>query len=104
MIKRIESSSVASERRMESPILILLAALSAGIFAATVRAANTVEFVTEVKPILETSCVRCHNPEKGKGGLRLDNKADAFKGGDDGVVIVPGDPAKSPLYTSTVLP
>jgi formylglycine-generating enzyme required for sulfatase activity len=34
----------------------------------------------------------------------LDNKADAFKGGNDGVVIVPGDPAKSPLYTSTIVP
>ena len=68
------------------------------------RAENAVDFVTQVQPLLETTCVRCHGPEKPKGGLRLDNKAAAFKGGEDGVVIVPGDPAKSPLYTSTVLP
>ena len=72
------------------------------------QAEDTVDFATQVQPILETSCVGCHGPAHGsshaKGGLRLDNKADAFKGGTDGVVIVPGDPTKSPLYTATILP
>ena len=74
------------------------------LFAANSSRAADVDFNKDVKPILENTCVRCHNPEKAKGGLRLDNKTDAFKGGDDGAAIVPGDPAKSPLYTSTQLP
>jgi hypothetical protein len=32
-----------------------------------------------------------------KGGLSLATKASTFKGGRDGVVIVPGDPANSML-------
>jgi formylglycine-generating enzyme required for sulfatase activity/mono/diheme cytochrome c family protein len=82
--------------------------LAVADFHPVARAADTVDFSGQIKPILEFNCVRCHGAsggkEKPKGGLSLDSKADAFKGGDDGVVIVPGDPAKSPLYTSTVLP
>jgi hypothetical protein len=34
-----------------------------------------------------------------KGGLSLQTKASTLKGGRDGVVVVPGDPAKSTLLT-----
>ena len=47
--------------------------------------------------ILETSCLRCHGPEKPKSKFRLDNRESALKGGDDGVDILPGNSAKSPL-------
>src|SRR5258708_3421992 len=83
---------------------LLISLLLAAFVSREVRAEDTVDFATQVQPILEQSCVRCHNPEKAKGKLRLDNKADAFKGGSDGLAIVPGNPAKSPLYTSTQLP
>jgi len=56
-----------------------------------------VDFVRDVKPILDTACLRCHGPEKPKGGFRLDTRAAAFKGGDTGVAILPGDSARSPL-------
>jgi len=61
--------------------------------AATTR----VEFARDVKPILETSCLRCHGPEKTKSKLRLDNREAALKGGENGVDIVPGNSVKSPL-------
>ncbi len=90
-----------------APVFAAICATLAA-FPQGAQAEDSVDFVTQVKPILETSCVRCHGPAHGsshaKGGLQLDSKAAAFKGGTDGVVIVPGDPAKSPLYTSTVLP
>ncbi|MDB6111985.1 MAG: hypothetical protein JWR69_3735, partial [Pedosphaera sp.] len=82
-------------------------AFTLAIPLASTRAEETVDFNAQIKPILEFNCVRCHaatEKEKPKGGLRLDNKAGAFKGGENGVVIVPGDPAKSPLHTSTILP
>ena len=56
-----------------------------------------VDFNRDIKPILETSCLRCHGPEKPKGGFRLDNRESALKGGDNGRDILPGDGAKSPL-------
>ncbi len=56
-----------------------------------------VEFTRDIKPIFEASCFRCHGPEKPKSGFRLDNRAAALKGGDDGVDIIPGKSAASPL-------
>jgi cytochrome c len=61
--------------------------------AATIQ----VDFARDIKPILEVSCVRCHGPEKPKSRFRLDNRAAALKGGENGVDILPGNSAKSPL-------
>jgi hypothetical protein len=59
---------------------------------------RTVDFLKDIKPIFEASCLACHGPDKQKGGLRLDVKAAALKGGDDyAPVIVPGKSADSPL-------
>ena len=61
-------------------------------------AANAPAFYTEkVKPILQTNCGKCHFDINHKGGLSLQTRAGTMKGGRDGVVIVPGDPAKSML-------
>ena len=70
----------------------------------TAWAAANVDFGAQVLPIFEKSCLSCHGPEKHKGGLRLDSKAAAFKGGDDGVVLVAGNAAKSDLYRRITLP
>jgi hypothetical protein len=57
-----------------------------------------VEFYAQIQPILEASCLECHQGGKPKGGLHLDTLAGALKGGkSDGAAIVPGDPAKSSL-------
>lgn len=56
-----------------------------------------VSFSADIRPILEKSCVRCHGPERPKGGLRLDSREAALKGGESGAAILPGDSAKSPL-------
>ncbi len=55
------------------------------------------EFGRDIQPLLKTHCLECHGPEKQKGGLRLDNRAAAMKGGDEGKVIVPGRSAESRL-------
>jgi cytochrome c len=61
-------------------------------------AANKPAFYTEkVRPILQTNCGKCHFDMNHKGGLSLMTKASTLKGGRDGVVIVPGDPANSML-------
>ena len=57
---------------------------------------------TEVDNILATRCVSCHGPEQKKGGLDLSRRGTAFKGGDSGVVIVPGSPEESPLVDKVI--
>jgi hypothetical protein len=60
-------------------------------------AVSIVDFDRDIKPIFETSCLRCHGPEKPRGRLRLDNRESAFKGGQHGEVILPGHSEKSSL-------
>ncbi len=57
----------------------------------------TVDFARDIQPLLADRCVKCHGPEKQKGGLRLDAKARAMQGGDDGKIIEPGKSAASRL-------
>jgi hypothetical protein len=52
-------------------------------------------FIERVKPLLESRCISCHGPDKAKGGLRLDSRAAALKGGESGPALVPGKPAES---------
>jgi hypothetical protein len=58
---------------------------------------RTVNFSTEVQPILERSCLKCHGPETHKSGFQLTTRAAALKGGERGVDILPGQSEKSPL-------
>ncbi|MCW3109093.1 MAG: hypothetical protein JWQ09_3599 [Segetibacter sp.] len=62
------------------------------------------ELNMQVKTILAHNCYKCHGPEKIKGELRLDSKKMIFKGGEDGPVIVVGDPLNSDLYRRISLP
>ncbi len=56
------------------------------------------QFQKEVRPVLEESCFKCHGPDKQKGGLRLDRKADMLGGGDSGEpAIAPGKSVESLL-------
>ena len=63
--------------------------------------ARPVDFVTDIKPILESSCLQCHGPEKAKGKLLLDTRDNALKGGENGADIIPGASAKSTLIHFT---
>ncbi len=62
-------------------------------------AKKDVTFATDIKPIFEKSCFKCHGPEveKPKGKFRADTLANVLKGGGEGVAVVAGDLAKSPL-------
>jgi len=60
--------------------------------------ASTPEFyTTKVQPIFQANCYRCHGGMNHRGGLNIQTRAGMLKGGHDGTVLVPGDPAKSLL-------
>jgi hypothetical protein len=56
-------------------------------------------FEKNVRPILSDRCYECHSTAKNssKGGLILDSRDGAFKGGDEGPSVVPGNLEKSLL-------
>ena len=56
------------------------------------RLAARVNFIRDVKPILEDNCVRCHDADSVMRGVRLDRKDRAM------MQIVRKKPDDSPLY------
>ncbi len=61
--------------------------------------ASAADFNTAVRPILAQHCLSCHGTQKQEGGLRLDQRAAALRGGDTYTpVIVPKSSETSPLF------
>jgi formylglycine-generating enzyme required for sulfatase activity len=84
----------------------LCVALLAGMTcrALPLFAADKVDFILEIKPLLEGACISCHKADKAEGELKLTTRALAMHGGEHGAALVPGKPADSKLYALTVLP
>src|SRR5262249_53930293 len=51
-----------------------------------------VTFATDVSPIVQAKCVRCHGEKTRKADLDLQTAAALLKGGESGAVVVPGKP------------
>src|SRR5262249_53774086 len=58
---------------------------------------HQINFVTEIKPIFEASCIRCHGRGRTKGEFRIDNRNTVLKGGESGPAVMPGKSAESYL-------
>src|ERR1043165_3341846 len=67
------------------------------------QAANRIDpaqaefFETKVRPILSSQCQSCHGTKQQLGGLSLDSRAAAIKGGGRGASIVAGRSEESLL-------
>jgi hypothetical protein len=55
-------------------------------------------FKTEILPIFEKHCLRCHDAKVKKGGLDLSTWEAALAGGESGLVVVSKQPSASRLY------
>ena len=55
------------------------------------------QFETQVRPILDEHCLKCHGSTKQWGSLRLDSRTAILKGGDSGPAAVAGEPNESLL-------
>lgn len=84
-------------RRFLLSTSILLAVADAS--ARRLSAEAPVDFATQIQPMLQQHCLDCHGQEKQRGGLRLDGRDSALRGGDEhGAAILPGKGEESPLY------
>jgi hypothetical protein len=80
-------------------LLISVARLPAAIDETKLPPASTnrIDFVRDIKPILDDHCLKCHGPSKPKSGFRVDDREALLKGGENGKDVIPGHSAKSPL-------
>lgn len=87
------------KRSIRAIRLLLLAFGSTGLLAPLPLGAAPVDFGRDIAPLLEEHCLKCHGAEKQKGGLRLDHKTEASKGGDSGdPLLVPHEAGRSLLF------
>ena len=54
-----------------------------------------VTYASDIKPIFDASCVKCHSGDKPKARLKLDTLDAVIKGGKDGPILKSGDSANS---------
>lgn len=109
-LKRLRAISAAtadlprgSERR-HLPALLMCGALTYAVLVPAVLAGEISPehlefFEAKVRPLLVEHCFECHSGQAKslKGGLRLDSRAAALKGGESGEAVVPGKPDQSHL-------
>jgi mono/diheme cytochrome c family protein len=105
--------AVASLWRHGIGVMIVGAALSAGLVAAAAPAtkshaariagkpaspsAGGVSYARQIKPLLTTKCYGCHGNGAAQGGYRMDTRESFITGGETHPVVRPGDSANSLL-------
>lgn len=86
---------------MKLPIAALPAfpCVAAAFFTAAVsRADEGLSFARDIQPMLEQSCLPCHNATRAEGGLVLESPRSMIEGGDSGSALKPGSPEESLLF------
>lgn len=61
-------------------------------------------FTDVIQPVLRSKCQSCHRPGKTKGELNLVSYETMLKGGENGPVVISGDPENSELIRRVTLP
>ena len=66
----------------------------------TGSAAEPIDFEQQIAPLLAAHCLECHAGAEPKAGLDLSRHEAALRGGENGVVLVPGDHDAGLLLTN----
>jgi WD40 repeat protein len=73
------------------PVIIFLLPIAAA-------AQDVPSFARDVLPVFRTNCAGCHSASARMGSLDLDSYDAMMKGGNHGLIVVPGKPDESRLY------
>src|SRR5438128_690382 len=87
-------SEAKTAARMKALLLFPAVVLGAHVGA---LAAQSVDYLREIKPLLKARCYSCHGALKQKAELRLDTGEAIRRGGKHGPVVLTNEVAKSPL-------
>ncbi len=76
-------------------LLLVVSGLDTWLLTAQVHGQNSasVDFSTQIQPILARKCYSCHGPDLQEGGLRFDDRSNAVVAADSGKVAI--EPGKS---------
>lgn len=91
---------------MTARFLLTIVLMAWAVFPPVTTAAGDLAraafFRERIEPVLRKHCYQCHSTRANsvKGGLLLDESAGIRRGGESGVVIVPGDPDQSLLMSA----
>ncbi len=76
------------------------AQVTVGAPAGAQRRVEPLDFVRDIKPLLERSCAGCHSGEEPEGGFRVTERDAIIRGGESGeAAITPGRSGQSPLFS-----
>ena len=86
-----------------NPIKLTLATLAAAFSFALAASADLppastktgLTYTTDIKPIFDTSCVKCHSGDRAKARLHMDSLAGVLKGTKEGKIVTTSDGAGS---------
>src|SRR5438067_8189530 len=68
------------------------------VLQAVSLADEKITYEGDVRPIFNTSCAGCHNPDKAKAGLDLTSYQKVIAGSTSAKILEPGDPESSLIY------
>ena len=89
----------------EFALCVVLGTPGMSLAAEAIDVKDTAEFFEKsVRPLLATRCLECHGADEPEAGLRLDARDNMFRGGENGPVVVPGEPDKSRLIAAIHYP
>src|SRR5437016_11019512 len=76
----------------------IAAGISVAALAIPAAAQRDPLFKTEILPVLEKNCVKCHNPQQKMAKLDLSTFTGMMEGSSSGPVIAPGKPERSLMW------
>lgn len=78
--------------------LALLASWRFDLFAADAKKPTKITYDEHILPLFRDKCIACHNQDKKRAGLILDNYTKVMEGSSSGAVVKPGDAEGSALF------
>lgn len=96
-IRRVAAAGIAVASVLAPSALLAGSAQGIDLSRLAPAASRRVDFARDIRPILERSCLKCHNAVLALSGFRLDRRDEALRGGELGVDIIPGRSAESRL-------